>query len=89
MLSERLLPTIVDYVNRDEFKSSLFLHGRVKVQFLAQGEYNLNFLLETTRGKLVLRVNTASQMQWRTKLLMNTNPCDYCRDHASHKTLFS
>jgi thiamine kinase-like enzyme len=38
------------------------------VQFLAQGEYNLNYLLDTTRGKFVLRVNTASQMQLKNQI---------------------
>ncbi len=46
----------------------MFVHGRVKVQFLAQGEYNLNYLLDTSRGKFVFRINTASQMQLENQI---------------------
>ncbi len=62
MLREHLFHNVFDYVNRNDFKSDLSFQDTVKVEFLAQGEYNLNYLLHTSRGKLVLRVNTASQM---------------------------
>lgn len=63
MLSDQLFQLIIHYVNRDDFQSTMSLDGRVKVHYLAQGEYNINYLLNSARGKLVLRVNTASQMQ--------------------------
>ncbi|NLP43685.1 MAG: aminoglycoside phosphotransferase family protein [Peptococcaceae bacterium] len=62
MLRERLLPILQKYINRKDFKSYMLLEGSSKISFLAQGEYNLNYLLQTSRGEFVLRINTASQM---------------------------
>lgn len=63
MLYEQLLNQVKAYVNRKAFQSALDLDGKVEVSFLAQGEYNLNYLLENKGRRLVLRINTASQMQ--------------------------
>lgn len=63
MLKEHLLQKIWDYANSSGVKSYLFVNGQVQVEFLAQGEYNLNFLLRTSRENFVLRINTASQMR--------------------------
>ncbi|HZK56655.1 MAG TPA: aminoglycoside phosphotransferase family protein [Desulfosporosinus sp.] len=62
MLYEQLLQHIAEYVNSKRFKRSMNLQGRVEVKFLAQGEYNLNYLLETAEMNYVFRINTASQM---------------------------
>lgn len=73
MLHEQLLPEVKGYVNGKKFKEALgFPAGTiVEVRFLAQGEYNLNYLLHLrgtgqARGsgeeKYVFRVNTGSQM---------------------------
>ncbi len=44
--------------------SQLFnLDNDYKVDFLAQGEYNINFLIESNEKKYVFRVNTGSQLQ--------------------------
>lgn len=63
MLSEQLYKDVVEYVNSNKFKSNMDLNGALKVQYLAQGEYNLNYLLETNKGRYVLRINTASQLK--------------------------
>lgn len=73
MLHQRLLPEVKYYVNGNKFKEALGIPAgmTVEVQFLAQGEYNLNYLLclegtgpKDTLGekKYVFRVNTGSQM---------------------------
>lgn len=62
MLHEQLAQDIIDYVNRAHFRRSMNIQTPIHVQFLAQGEYNLNYLLQTDSQKYVLRVNTGSQM---------------------------
>lgn len=73
MLHEQLLPAVKDYVNNKNFKEALGIPVgmTVNVQFLAQGEYNLNYLLfidkappgkDSAEMRYVFRVNTGSQM---------------------------
>ncbi len=62
MLQEQLANKIKAYVNKTEFKEALRIREPVAVQFLAQGEYNLNYILQTGKRKLVFRLNTGSQM---------------------------
>ncbi|WP_434510768.1 phosphotransferase [Desulfitobacterium sp. AusDCA] len=62
MLHELLAQDITAYVNRAHFRRSMNIQTPIHVQFLAQGEYNLNYLLETDSRNYVLRVNTGSQM---------------------------
>ncbi|MEL7568307.1 MAG: aminoglycoside phosphotransferase family protein [Dehalobacterium sp.] len=69
MLREHLLQGIEDYVAGDGFRQDMGLgRGEIKVRFLAQGEYNLNYLLGTEKGKYVLRINTASQMELENQI---------------------
>ena len=55
-----------EYVKRQEFLEELNIPKDSKIDFklLAQGEYNINYLFNhpITKEKLILRVNTASQM---------------------------
>lgn len=55
-----------EYVKREEFLEGLKIpkDSKVDFQLLAQGEYNINYLFThpITKDKLILRVNTASQM---------------------------
>jgi len=72
MLWQKLLPEIRDYVNGGKFKNALRIPGQValEAQFLAQGEYNLNYLLQMKDPEgaaggaktFVFRVNTGSQL---------------------------
>jgi Ser/Thr protein kinase RdoA (MazF antagonist) len=73
MLNQRLAQDVMNYVNDSQFKNQMDIHGEVKVSFLAQGEYNLNYLLETSRGRLVLRINTASQMKIENQIAYEYN----------------
>ncbi|WP_018249561.1 aminoglycoside phosphotransferase family protein [Orenia marismortui] len=59
---KELLEQVKNYIKQENFKKDLGLAGNPKVSFLAQGEYNLNFLLEDQFKKYVLRLNTGSQM---------------------------
>ena len=55
-----------EYVKRVEFLEELDIPSNSKIDFqlLAQGEYNINYLFThpVTKEKLILRVNTDSQM---------------------------
>lgn len=55
-----------EYVKRKEFLEALNIpkNSRIGFQLLAQGEYNINYLFThpITKERLILRVNTASQM---------------------------
>lgn len=55
-----------EYVKRKEFLERLGIpkDSKINFQLLAQGEYNINYLFihPVTKEKLILRVNTASQM---------------------------
>ncbi|WP_419725003.1 phosphotransferase family protein [Terrisporobacter petrolearius] len=55
-----------EYVKRQEFLEALNIpkDSKIDFQLLAQGEYNINYLFThpVTKDSLILRVNTASQM---------------------------
>ncbi len=60
MYYKKLLPDIINYVNKNHEKI-IGKHGDFKVSFLAQGEYNINYTIESD-FKQVLRINTGSQL---------------------------
>lgn len=65
MLATELLPAIETYLRRPEVAGhpGLQLTGDWDLRFLAQGEYNINYLLRRDTGPpLVVRVNTGSQI---------------------------
>lgn len=63
---------ITAYVNNQDFKDTLNIPSPcdVKVEVLANGEYNLNYLLSGTEmdRNLVLRINTGSQMHLKHQI---------------------
>lgn len=73
MLKQQLLPEVQAYVNGAKFREALGIpkDTPVEVRFLAQGEYNLNYMLHLerrspgagSRERLVFRVNTGSQLK--------------------------
>lgn len=65
MLAADLLPRVESYLRRPEVAGhpGLDLTGDWALRFLAQGEYNINYLLERDTGPpLVARINTGSQI---------------------------
>lgn len=44
-----------------------------KISFLQQGEYNINYLLSTNKGKFVLRLNAKSQMNLKNQIRYEYN----------------
>lgn len=67
-MADRLLLSVKRYVNSERFKSALGVEDELAVSFLAQGEYNLNYLLETGDKRYVFRVNTGSQMDLENQI---------------------
>jgi aminoglycoside phosphotransferase (APT) family kinase protein len=63
LLAEQLLPDVREYVNKGEFLAAMALKKVATVGFLAQGEYNLNYLLQSGEQRFVLRINTGSQLE--------------------------
>ena len=60
------IKNLEEYVKRDEFLLKLDIpkNSDIKLELLAQGEYNINYLFihPVTKEKLILRINTSSQM---------------------------
>lgn len=63
MLKDNLLEQIKEYIHDNQSLNHLNLNRNTQVRFLAQGEYNINFLLDSSPNKYVFRVNTGSQME--------------------------
>lgn len=61
-----------EYIKRKDFLEGLNIaeNSHIKLELLAQGEYNINYLFThpTTKEKLILRVNTASQMNLKNQI---------------------
>jgi predicted Ser/Thr protein kinase len=63
MLRDTLISKIKDYLNEHRTRINIDLGSSFDVYFLAQGEYNINFVIEGSYKKWVFRVNTGSQLQ--------------------------
>jgi predicted Ser/Thr protein kinase len=63
MVRDKLLKQIKEYIHDNQSLRHLNLNGNTEVRFLAQGEYNINFVLDSFPQKYVFRVNTGSQME--------------------------
>jgi len=70
MLSQELLPEVKQYVNKEKFKDSLGINTsiNIEVSFLAQGEYNINYILQVKDKQYVFRINTGSQMELNNQI---------------------
>ncbi len=79
LIKEKLIQQIKEYINinRKTSLSELNLSMDVKVIFLAQGEYNINFVLESADNKYVFRVNTGSQLQIKNQIRYEYNALKY------------
>lgn len=60
-LIEELKDNIYKYIKNNQI--NIKLEEDFKVDFLAQGEYNINFTISDKRNKYVFRVNTGSQIE--------------------------
>ena len=79
MLKEKLIEQIKQYINinRKTTLRDLNLSRDTEVEFLAQGEYNINFTLSSFPNKYVFRVNTGSQLQIDNQIGYEFNSLKY------------
>lgn len=63
MKKEIIANKIKDYIKKYREDINIDLDKSFDVYFLAQGEYNINFVIEDKAKKWVFRVNTKSQLQ--------------------------
>ncbi|MGM0369568.1 MAG: aminoglycoside phosphotransferase family protein [Bacillota bacterium] len=77
---EELLKRVESYVQQQRFIEQLDFNQQPSVSFLAQGEYNLNFLVETDNKKVVLRLNTGSQMNLDNQIKYEYNALEYLEE---------
>jgi len=74
MLREILLDKIKKYlINNTNLLKKLALNENLKVSFLAQGEYNINFTISDDIRKYVFRVNTGSQLDLDNQIVYEYN----------------
>lgn len=63
MIKEIIANKIKDYITQYRENINIDLDKSFDVYFLAQGEYNINFIIEDKAKKWVFRINTKSQLQ--------------------------
>ncbi len=63
MLRDILKDKIKDYILTKKVGRDLDISKGFKVDFLAQGEYNINYTIDDGKRKYVFRVNTGSQLE--------------------------
>ncbi|MFW5686981.1 MAG: phosphotransferase, partial [Halanaerobium sp.] len=59
---EKLAEDLKEYIKNRDFMQATGISRRAKLEFLAQGEYNINYLIKDEEEKYVLRINLGSQM---------------------------
>ncbi len=59
---EELTADLKEYIRDRDFMRTTGISRRADLEFLAQGEYNINYLIEDEEEKYVLRLNLGSQM---------------------------
>lgn len=57
---------VLDYIEQNKKKLGF---SNYDITFLNQGEYNINYLLTTDKGKFVLRINSKSQMNLPNQIM--------------------
>lgn len=73
MLKDELKNSIVDYIRQKNITKHLNLQKDFRVEFLAQGEYNINYTIEDELNKYVFRVNTGSQLELENQISYEYN----------------
>ena len=73
MLKDKLIYKIEDYINKNKELRKIGIDGNYSINFLAQGEYNINYILKYGNKKYVFRVNTGSQLELKHQILYEFN----------------
>lgn len=67
-MNDLLIKKIEWYCGLDSVQLALNIESPIHVRFLAQGEYNINYLVEAGESKFVFRLNTASQLELENQI---------------------
>ncbi|MCG8541956.1 MAG: phosphotransferase [Clostridia bacterium] len=73
MLKDTLKGKIKEYILKKGIYVELHMDKDLKVNFLAQGEYNVNFTISDGRNRYVFRVNTGSQLELTNQIRYEYN----------------
>lgn len=73
MLKDELKNSIIDYIKQNHITKHLNMQKNFKLEFLAQGEYNINYTIEDELRKYVFRVNTGSQLDLENQISYEYN----------------
>ena len=73
MLKYVLKDKICSYLKERDILSRLDVTDNFNVSFLAQGEYNINYIIEDKNKKYVFRVNTGSQLEIENQIKYEFN----------------
>lgn len=73
MLKDTLKYKIKDYILQKEIFLDIKIDRSFDVNFLAQGEYNINFTINDEKTKYVFRVNTGSQLELTNQISYEYN----------------
>lgn len=75
LVKDQLIREIEKYIHLN--KNLKFLQKDTQVKFLAQGEYNINFILDSYPNRYVFRVNTGSQLEIENQIRYEYNSLQY------------
>ena len=64
---------LAEYAAEREFQTALGLSEDLELEFLAQGEYNINYLIKDGEDKFVIRINLGSQMNLDNQIAYEFN----------------
>ncbi|SHJ88310.1 phosphotransferase [Paramaledivibacter caminithermalis] len=73
MLKDTLKDKIKEYILKKKIFLDLKIDRSFNVDFLAQGEYNINFIIDDEKTKYVFRVNTGSQLELTNQISYEYN----------------
>lgn len=77
LVRDQLIQEIEEYIHDNPKLTHLQLDRDTKVSFLAQGEYNINFILHSQLQKYVFRVNIGSQLEIDNQIRYEYNSLQY------------
>jgi len=64
---------LTEYAVERDFQTALGLSEDLELEFLAQGEYNINYLIKDGEDKFVIRINLGSQMNLDNQIAYEFN----------------
>ncbi|MCX7885336.1 MAG: phosphotransferase [Caloramator sp.] len=73
MLKDKIYNDVLRYIRENKKDLNIDLSDDFELEFLAQGEYNINFTLKDKFNKYVFRINTKSQLEIENQIRYEYN----------------